>query len=159
MSKKYQLVAWTETGEGGDSNVKMIPSVNAGLKKAYEEEIEACLKEEKENGMDTDLALRLVNVHERYGDFLLETGDKRAGLVYLCRSAMYCIEDDDINWAYPDTDAGSFAYYCGELRHEFTRICRKCLDTAAKYKLEDILDRPEPKLMLEIYREQLAALK
>ena len=83
MSKKYQLVAWTEIGEGGDSNVKMIPSVNAGLKKAYEEEIESCLNEEKENGMDTDLALRLVNVHERYGDFLLETGDKRAGLVYL----------------------------------------------------------------------------
>ncbi|MGM9769026.1 MAG: hypothetical protein ACI3Z0_11330 [Candidatus Cryptobacteroides sp.] len=158
MFKKYQLVAWTENGEGG-SNVKMIPSVNAGLNKAYEEEIESCLNEEKENGMDTDLALRLVSVHERYGDFLLETGDKSAGLVCLCRAAMYCIEDDDINWAYPDTDAGSIAYYCGELRHEFTRICRKCLDTAAKYKLEDILDRPEPKLMLKIYRDQLAALE
>ena len=58
-----------------------------------------------------------------------------------------------MNWAEWDTDLGSYSYFCGELRHEFVRLCEKAKALAKKYGREDILHEKTPERMMEYYYE------
>lgn len=50
------------------------------------------------------------------------------------------------------------ARFCnGKLRHEFVRLCNEALQLAKKYRREDVLNERTPKMILEIYYDQVAA--
>ena len=85
--------------------------------------------------------------------FEILTGHHGDGIRYLFFAAQYCIWEEDSNWTYWDTDLGSYSYFCGELRHEFVRLCEEGLRLAKKYRREDILQERKSKQMLELYYE------
>lgn len=85
--------------------------------------------------------------------FEILTGHPGDGIRYLFFAAKYCILEDDFNWAYYDTDLGSYSCFCGELRHEFVRLCEEAMRLARKYMREDILQEKMPGHMLELYFE------
>ena len=102
-----------------------------------------------------DLARRAVLAYERMSRFEILTGHPGDGIRYLFFAAKYCVLDDDCNWVYYDTDLGSYSYFCGELRHEFIRLCKEGLRLAKKFRREDVLLEGKPKQMLEMYYEQI----
>lgn len=50
-----------------------------------------------------------------------------------------------------------FEILTGKLRHEFVRLCNEALQLAKKYRREDVLNERTPKMILEIYYDQVAA--
>ena len=87
--------------------------------------------------------------------FEILTGHPGDGIRYLFFAAQYCIWEDDSNWAYWDTDLGSYTYFCGELRDEFVRLCEEGLRLAKKFRREDVLQEGKPKQFLELYVEHI----
>ena len=158
MERKYQLVAWTEniTDKEG-ARLHMIPSLECEVQAELVTDLTFIHKEEyKFNGpVSLDLARRAVLAYERMSRFEILTGHLGDGIRYLFFAAKYCIWEDDSNWVYYDTDLGSYSYFCGELRHEFVRLCKEGLRLAKKYRREDILQERKPSLMLELYFEQI----
>ena len=156
MERKYQLVAWTEniTDKEG-ARLHMIASLECEVQADLVTDLTFIHKEEyKFNGpVSLDLARRAVKAYESMSRFEILTGHTGDGIRYLFFAAQYCIWEDDSNWAYWDTDLGSYTYFCGELRHEFVRLCEEGMRLARKYKREDILQEKKPKHMLELYFE------
>ena len=79
--------------------------------------------------------------------FEILTGHLGDGIRYLFFAAEYCIR---VNY---NTDHGSYSYVCGELRHEFIRLCEEGLRLAKEFRREDVLQEGKPKQMLELYYE------
>ena len=156
MEKKYQLVAWTENVTDNENvKLKMLPSLYYDMQEPYFREITRCQQEEdRHNGhISPDLARRFVKVYEQNAEFEFLTGHYGDGIRWLCMAALYCVWEDDTNWTYWDTDLGHYSYFCGELRHEFTRICEKVISLVKRYHREDILLEDKPGQMMKLYLE------
>ena len=65
---------------------------------------------------------------------------------------------DECNWVYYDTDLGSCSYDCGELRHEFIRLCEEDLRLAKKFRSEDVFQEGKPKQSLNCITSRLVSL-
>ena len=158
MERKYQLVAWTENiADIKEARLRMIPSLEYEIQEPYITEIGNCQEEVRKAGghISTPLALRFVRAYERNAEFSILTGHYGDSIRYLCKAALYCIWEDEFNWTYWDTDLGSYSCFCGELRHEFRRLCEKAVRLAGKYGLEHILQEKEPKDVMEFYLEDM----
>ena len=156
MERKYQLVAWTENiTDRENARLYMIPSLECEVQAALVTDLTFIHREEyKFDGLvSLDLARRAVLAYERISRFEILAGHPGDGIRYLFFGAKYCILEDDCNWVYYDTDLGSYSYFCGELRHEFIRLCEKGMRLAKKFSREDILQEGKPKQMLEMYYE------
>ena len=157
MEKKYQLVAWTENiTDKEDARLYMIPSLECEVQADLVTDLTFIHREEyKFDGpVSLDLARRAVLAYERMSRFEILSGHPGDGIRYLFFAANYCIWVDDRDWVYYDTDLGSYSYFCGELRHEFMRLCEEGIRLAKKFRREDILQEAKPKRMLEMYYEQ-----
>lgn len=156
MERKYQLVAWTENiGDDETASLHMIPSLESEVQASLIEDLSRIHREEhKCHGViSLDLARRAIKAYENMSRFEILIGHPGDGIRYLFFAAEYCICEDDCNWAYHGTDLGSYSHFCGELRHEFVRLCEAGMRLARKYKREDILQEKKPKHMLELYFE------
>ena len=156
MERNYQLVAWTENvTDNENARLYMIPSLESEVQASLIEDIAQIHKEEyrRHGVISIDLARRAVRAFENMSRFKILTGHQGDGIRYLFFAAQYCILEDDCNWAYYDTDLGSYSYFCGELRHEFVRLCEEGMRLAKKFKREDVLLEKKPKHMLELYFE------
>lgn len=156
MEKKYQLVAWTMNVTDPEKvQLRMIPSLEADVQAPFIIEISRCHRELFKNHgqFNLDLARRLIRAYEEIARFEFLTGHVGDCIRYLCFAAMHCIWEDDCNWAYHDTDLGSYSCFCGSLRHEFTRLCEEAISLAGKYRREDIFHEKCPRHMLELYFE------
>ena len=156
MERKYQLVAWTENvSDIENARLYMIPSLECELQASLVSDLVFIHQEEnKYHGhISMDLARRAIRAYENMSRFEILTGHLGCGLRYLFFAAKYCILEDDHNWAYYDTDFGSYSYFCGELRHEFVRLCEKGIRLAVKYRRKDVLQEQKPKRILKLYFE------
>ena len=156
MEKKYQLVAWTENiCELENARLRMIPSLESEVQASLISDLAMIHREENKchGVINIDFARRAVRAYENMSRFEIFTGHHGDGIRYLFFAAKYCIWEDDCNWTCWDTDLGSYSYFCGELRHEFVRLCEEGLRLVKKYKREDILLERRPKQMLELYYE------
>ena len=156
MEKKHQLVAWTRNiTDPYKARLYMIPSLESEVQASLINDLTWIHKEEyKFHGpISLDLARRAILVYERMSRFEFFTGHYGDGIRYLFFAAKYCILEDDMNWAEWDTDLGSYSYFCGELRHEFVRLCEKAKALAKKYGREDILHEKTPERMMDYYYE------
>ena len=157
MERNYQLVAWTENiTDKENARLYMIPSLECEVQADLVTDLTFIHREEnKSHGyISLDLARRAVLAYERMSRFEILSGHPGDGIRYLFFAAWYCIWEDDRDWVYYDTDLGSYSYYCGELRHEFIRLCEEGMHLAKKFRREDILQEEKPKRMLEMYYEQ-----
>ena len=157
MERKYQLVAWTQNiTDKENARLYMIPSLECEVQADLITDLSLIHREEyKCHGpLSLDLARRAVKAYENMSRFEILTGHIGDGIRYLFFAAQYCICEDVCNWVYYDTDLGSYSYLCGELRHEFIRLCKEGIRLARKYRREDILQESKPKHMLELYYEQ-----
>ena len=157
MEKNYQLVAWTrKITDRENARLYMIPSLECEVQADLVTELTFIHQEEyKFDGpVSLDLARRAVLAYERMSRFKILSGHPGYGIRYLFFAAWYCIWEDDRDWVYYDTDLGSYSYFCGELRHEFIRLCEEGLRLAKKFRREDVLQEGKPKRMLEMYYEQ-----
>ena len=156
MERKYQLVAWTRNiTDPENARLYMIPSLEYEMQGPFIEEIGRCQQEAKKHGgrISPELARRFVRVYEQNAGFEFLLGHHGAGVRWLCIAALYCIWEDDCNWAYHDNDLGRYSRFCGELRHEFVRLCEKALALARKYRCEYVLQEKSPKRMMDYYLE------
>ena len=156
MERKYQLVVWTENiTDNENARLYMIPSFECEVQAYLITDLTFIHQEEyKFHGpISLDLARRAVKAYENMSGFEILTGHPGDGIRYLFFAAKYCILEDDFNWVYYDTDLGNYSYFCGELRHEFVRLCEEGMRFAKKYRREDILQEMKPKHMLELYFE------
>ena len=157
MERNYQLVAWTENiTDNENARLYMIPSLECEVQADLVTDLTFIHREEnKSHGyISLDLARRAVLVYERMSRFEILSGHPGDGIRYLFFAAWYCIWEDDRDWVYYDTDLGSYSYYCGELRHEFIRLCEEGLRLAKKFRREDVLQEWKTKRILEMYYEQ-----
>ena len=128
MERKYQLVAWTENAtDSENARLFMTPSLKSEAQASLIEDIAEIHKEERRSHgiISIDLARRAVTAFEKMSRFEILTGNSGEGIRYLFCAARYCILEDDCNWAYSDTDLGSYSCFCGELRHEFVRHAKR----------------------------------
>lgn len=157
MGRKYQLVAWTQNiTDNENARLYMIPSLESEVQADLVTDLTFIHREEyKSHGhISLDLAGRAIKAYENMSRFEILTGHVGDGIRYLFFAAKYCIWEDDCNWVYYDTDLGSYSYFCGELRHEFFRLCKEGIRLAIKYRREDVLMEDKPKQMLKLYYEQ-----
>ena len=162
MERKYQLVAWTQNiTDNENARLYMIPSLECEVQADLITDLAIIHREEyKFNGpISLDLARRAIKAYENMSRFEILTGHPGDGIRYLFFAAKYCIMEDDLNWAYYDTDLGSYSYFCGELRHEFVRLCKEGIRLAKKYRREDILQEEKPRHMLELYFEHTQEIR
>ena len=162
MERKYQLVAWTQNiTDNENARLYMIPSLECEVQADLITDLAIIHREEyKFNGpISLDLARRAIKAYENMSRFEILTGHPEDGIRYLFFAAKYCIMEDDLNWAYYDTDLGSYSYFCGELRHEFVRLCKEGIRLAKKYRREDILQEEKPRHMLELYFEHTQEIR
>ena len=157
MERKYQLVAWTKNvADNENARLYMIPS----LEREVQDDLITDLAHIHQKGYEfhghisLNLARRAVRAYENMSKFKILTGHFGDGIRYLFFAAQYCILEDECNWAYYDTDLGSYSYFCGGLRHEFVRLCEEGIRLAKKYKREYILQEKKPKHLLELYFRQ-----
>ena len=158
MERKYQLVAWTENiSDNENARLYMIPSFECEVQADLITDLTFIHQEEYKfhGSISLDLARRAVKAYENMSGFEILTGHPGDGIRYLFFVAKYCILEDDFNWVYYDTDLGNYSYFCGELRHEFVRLCEEGMRLAKKYRREDILQEMKPKHMLELYFEHI----
>ena len=157
MERNYQLVAWTENiTDKEDARLYMIPSLECEVQADLVTDLTFIHKEEyKFDGpASLDFSRRAGLAYERISRFEILSGQTGDGIRYLFFAARYCVLEDDCNWIYYDTDLGSYSYFCGELRHEFIRLCKEGMRLAKKFRREDVLQEWKPKRMLEMYYEQ-----
>ena len=157
MERKYQLVAWTQDiTDNENARLYMIPSLECEVQADLVTDLTFIHREEyKFHGpISLDLARRAIRAYENMSRFEILAGHPGDGIRYLFFAAKYCIWEDEWNWTYYDTDLGSYSYFCGELRHEFVRLCEEGMRLAKKYRRKDILQESKPKQMLELYYEQ-----
>ena len=157
MEKKYQLVAWTKNiKDKENARLYMIPSLESEVMDSVLDDLKWVHREENKSrgGISLDLARRAVSACRKVSRYKIFTGHLGDGIRYLFFAANYCIWMDDRDWVYYDTDLGSYSYFCGELRHEFIRLCEEGLRLAKKFRREDVLQEGKPKQMLELYYEQ-----
>ena len=162
MERKYQLVAWTQNiTDNENARLYMTPSLECEVQADLITDLAFIHREEyKFNGpISLDLARRAIKAYENMSRFEILTGHPGDGIRYLFFAAKYCIMEDDLNWAYYDTDLGSYSYFCGELRHEFVRLCKEGIRLAKKYRREDILQEEKPRHMLELYFEHTQEIR
>ena len=156
MERKHQLVAWTQNvNDNENARLYMIPSLECEVLADLVTDLTFIHQEEyKFDGpISLNLARRAVRAYERMSGFEILAGHPGDGIRYLFFAARYCILEDEWNWAYYDTDLGSYSYFCGELRHEFARLCEEGLRLAKKFRREDVLLERKPREMLELYYE------
>ena len=156
MERKYQLVAWTENiADNGEARLYMIPFLESEVQASLISDLAFIHTEEhKSHGrISLDLARRAIRAYENISRFEILTGHYGDGIRYLFFASRYCIWEDDCNWAYYDTGHGCYSYFCGELRHEFVRLCEEGIRLAKKYRREDVLQERTPGRMLELYFE------
>lgn len=156
MEKKYQLVAWTENASDAENaRLHMIPSLEREMQADLITDLAIIHQaENKLHGhISLNLARRAIRAYETMSRFKILTGRFGDGIRYLFFAAQYCILEDEWNWAYYDTDLGSYSYFCGKLRHEFVRLCKEAMRLAKKYNRKDILQEMKPKSMLKLYFE------
>ena len=154
MERKYQLVAWTENiTDKENARLYMIPSLECEVQADLVTDLTFIHREEYkyQGSISLDLARRAIKAYENMSRFEILAGHPGDGIRYLFFAAKYCIWEDEWNWAYYDTDLGSYSYFCGELRHEFVRLCEEGMRLARKYRREDVLQEMKPKHMLELY--------
>ena len=154
MERKYQLVAWTENiTDNENARLYMTPSLESEVQAGLVYDLARIHKEEyRSHGtISVDLARRAIKAYENMSRFEILAGHPGDGIRYLFFAAKYCICEDDCNWAYHDTDLGSYSYFCGELRHEFIRLCEEGMRLAKKYGREDVLLETKPEYMLKLY--------
>ena len=157
MEKKYQLVAWTKNiTDKENARLYVIPSVEHELIEPFITEVTECRNQQEKDGgfISLELARRFIRVYEQSARFEILTGNIGHAIGFLLQAADYCILEDDRNWVYYDTDLGSYAYYCGELRNEFLNYCEEALSLAHKYGFKQILDEKRHKWTVELYLEQ-----
>ena len=157
MERKYQLVAWTQNiTDNENARLYMIPSLECEVQADLVTDLTFIHREEyKSHGhISLGLARRAIKAYENMSRFEILTGHGGDGIRYLFFAANYCIWEDDCNWVYYDTDLGSYSYLCGELRHEFIRLCKEGIRLARKHRREDVLQEDKPRQMLELYYEQ-----
>ena len=139
MERNYQLVAWTENiTDKEDARLYMIPSLECEVQADLVTDLTFIHREEyKFDGpVSLDLARRAIPAYERMSRFEILTGHFGDGIRYLFFGAKYCIWEDD---------------FCGELRHEFIKLCEEGIRLAKKFRREDVLQECKPKQMLEMY--------
>ena len=156
MEKKYQLVAWTkDITDKENARLYVVPSVKYDLDEPLIKEVSECLKQQEKNGgyISTKLARRFIKVYEKSARLEILTGNIDQAIRFYLQAADYCIWEDDLNWAYYDTDSCSYSCFCGALRHEFVWYCEKALSLAHKYGFELILKEERPKRTLNLYWE------
>ena len=156
MEKHYQLVAWTKNiTDEENARLYVVPSVKHDLTGPLIKEVTECRKlQEKDGGyISIGLARRFIRAYEQSARLEIFTGNIDEAIRFYLQAADYCIWEDDTNWAYYDTDFGSYSYFCGALRHEFVWYCEQALSLAHKYGYELILDEKRPKRTLKIYLE------
>ena len=156
MEKKYQLVAWTKNiTDKENARLYVVPSVKADLIEHLIKEVTECRKQQEKDGgyLSTKLARRFIRVYVQSARFEILTGNIADAIRFLLQAADYCIWEDDLNWAYYDTDFCSYSCFCGKLRNEFVSYCEEALSLAYKYGFEHILDEKTPKRTMELYWE------
>ena len=139
MEIKYQLVAWTENiCENESARLFMIPSLECEVQASLVSDLAFIHKEENKchGYISPDLARRAIKAYENMSRFEILTGHTGDGVRYLFFAAQYCIWEDD---------------FCGELRHEFDRLCEEGVRLAKKFRREDVLLERTPKRMLKLY--------
>ena len=157
MEINYQLVARTENiTDKENARLYMIPSLECEVQADLVTDLTFIHREEyKLDGpASLDFSRKAVLAYERMSRFEILTGHPGDGIRYLFFAAWYCIWEDDRDWVYYDTDLGSYSYFCGELRHEFIRLCEEGMRLAKKFRREDVLQEGKPKRILEMYYEQ-----
>lgn len=155
MEKKYQLVAWTRNiADKDNARVFMTPSLESEVEKSFIDDLAAVHREENRHTgpISCNLARKGIRACENMARFKILSGHYGEGIRYLCFAALYCIWEDD-NWNYWDTDLGHYSCFCGELRHEFTRLCEEAIALAKKHGREDVLQEYKPRHILENYLE------
>lgn len=156
MEKKYQLVAWTKNiADKENARLYAVPSLEQELQGPFIDEICRCRGEEESNGyISLELAERFVRAYEQAARFELLTGHIDQAIRLLFLAADYCIYDEDNNWLCYDSNLGrSYYCVCGELRHEFARLCEEAVSLAGKYGFEYVLNEDGPKRIREMYLE------
>ena len=156
MEKKYQLVAWTKNiTDKENARLYVTPSVKYDLIEPLIKEVTECRKQQKKDGgyIDIKLARRFIKVYDQSARLEILTGNIDEAIRFFLQAADYCIWEDDFNWAYYDTDLGSYSYFCGALNNEFVYYCEKAISLARKYGFEYILKEKRPKRTLKLYRE------
>ena len=158
MERKYQLVAWTRNvADLENARLCMVPSLEFEMQAPFISELCECHQEEirKHGHITPDLAKRTVTAYEKSARFEFLTGHYGDGLRFLCRAALYCVWSDEFNWTYYDNDLGTYSFFCGELRHEFMRLCEEVISLANKYSRHDVLLEKGPEQVMDIYQEQI----
>ena len=156
MEKKYQLVAWTkDITDKENARLYVVPSVKLDLIEPLIKEHAECRKqEEKEGGyISLKLARRLIRVYEQSAGLEILTGNIDDAIRFYLQAADYCIWEDSFNWAYYDTDLGSYSLFCGELRYEFVWYCEEAIELARKHGFKHVLQEKKCKRTLELYLE------
>ena len=139
MERKYQLVAWTENSADTEkARLYLLPSLESEVKASLINDLKAIHQEEyRSNGfISLDFAQRGIRAYENMARFEILTGNFGTGIRYLFFAARFCN---------------------GKLRHEFIRLCKEALRLAKKYRREDVLNERTPKMVLDIYYDQVAA--
>lgn len=156
MEKKYQLVAWTSSiNDKENARLHVIPSVELDLHEPLIKELSRCqmLQDANDGHISLKLAIRFIKAYEQSARLDIRTGHIDCAIRFLLKAAEYCICEDDLNWAYHDTDLGRYSHFCGELRYEFERFCKEAISLARKHGLRHILQEAGPKQIIELYLE------
>ena len=154
--KKYQLVAWTKNiNDKENARLHLIPSVELDLQEHLIKELNKCqmLLEANNGHLTLKLARRFIRAYEQSARLDIRTGHIDCAIRFLLKAAEYCIREDDLNWAYYDSDLGQYSHFCGELRYEFERFCEEAVSLARKHGLQHILQEAGPKQTIELYLE------
>ena len=152
MERKYQLVAWTENiTDKENARLRMIPSLECEVQADLVTDLTFIHREEYKSvgPVSLDLARRAILAYDRMSGFEILTGHLGDGIRYLFFAAEYCIRGNY------NTDHGSYSYVCGELRHEFIRLCEEGLRLTKEFRREDVLQEGKPKQMIELYYEHI----
>ena len=139
MEKKYQLVAWTENiCDDEMARLYMVPSLESEVQASLLYDLGRVHQEEYRSygRISLGLAVRAIRAYENMSRFEMLTGHLGDAVRYLFFAAKYCIWEDD---------------FCGELRHEFDRLCEEGVRLAKKFRREDVLQERTPKRMLKLY--------
>ena len=156
MEKNYQLVAWTKNiTDKEKARLYVVPSVKSDLIEPLVKEVSECYKQKEKSGghISLKLARRFIRVYEQSARLDILTGNIDQAIRFYLQAADYCIWEDDMNWAYYDTDIASYSCFCGKLRHEFEWYCEKAISLARKYGFEHILHEKSPKQTMKLYWE------
>lgn len=156
IEKNYQLVAWTgNVADKENARLYMIPSLECEMRMELIGDIAAIHREEHENkGIITlEIARRGIRVCEKMAEFQILTGHFADAVRYIFFAARYCIWEDDLNWSYMDTDLGRYSHFCGEPRHDFTRLCETGISLARRHGCRYVLLEKTPEYMLDLYYE------